>query len=443
MDRNDELCFRIGGLLAGMAFALGGANAQVDVERARQNMEQAARDNASRQAQEQAQREYWRAQEAARQAEVHRQQQAEEERRRSQSSSSTGGGYTPSPSGGYTPSPSSGNSGVDLRPLGKELMRLPPLPDARNVLLGRWRLEGGGQQNEVLEFGLTGRGATPGMGELMGFMKSLESGQMLCDMSFGRGITFTPTTFSGGGAAGIAGGSVAYRSRHKQVIVAIPADSRANPMPFTIAGPNRIVWADTCALVRVGAPDANVAANAAIAPDHSRTAAASRSQPPATSAMPQVASVAPAPPPSTLARPSPEVCRNTLLDKLGTVGSNQVRAMSDVRFKEAAIEGKVPNTNHLRIDLRGSACDDPRIKATLYDFDANEMLRSITYVWDRPPGPTPAPIFNERIAQLARFHSLPPLQSPGRLQADTSLGRLVLQDLPERNLLLEAYVAKK
>ena len=159
--------------------------------------------------------------------------------------------------------------------------------------------------------------------------------------------------------------------------------------------------------------------------------------------MPQVAAVAPSPPPSTLARPSPEVCRNTLIDKLGTVGSNQVRAMSDLRFKEIAIEGKVPNTNNLRIDLRGSACDDPRLKATLYDFDANEMLVSVSYVWARPPGPAPAPIFSESIAQLSRFHTLPPPQSPGRLQADTSLGRLILEDLPERNLLLEAYKTPK
>ena len=42
----------------------------------------------------------------------------------------------------------------------------------------------------------------------------------------------------------------------------------------------------------------------------------------------------------------------------------------------------------------------------------------------------------------ARLHpSLPQPQSTGRLQGDTSLGRLVLQDLPERNLLLEAYKA--
>ena len=117
--------------------------------------------------------------------------------------------------------------------------------------------------------------------------------------------------------------------------------------------------------------------------------------------------------------------------------------MSDARFREAAIEGKVPNSNNLRIDLRGSACDDPRIKATLYDFDAHEVLRSITYVWDRPPGPAPAPIFQERVTQLSRFHSLPPPQTSGRLQADISLGRLILQDMPERNLLLEAYAAPK
>ena len=361
--------------------------------------------------------------------EQERQRQArerqEEERRRSESSSSTGGGAAPSPSGGYNASPGSG--APDMRALGKEMLRLPPLPAERNVLLGSWRLEGGGQQSKVLEFGLTGKGATPGMGELMGFMKSMESGQLACDMSFGRGITFTPATFSSGGAAGMAGGPVAYRSRKKNVIAAIPGDSRANPMFFEIVGPNRIVWGGQCALVRAGAPAANAAAKTVTTAGDARIAAASPT----------------APPRSALARPSPEVCRNTLLDKLGAVGVNQVRAMSDVRFKEPAIEGKVPNTNHLRIDLRGSACDDPRVKATLYDFDASGMLQSITYVWDRPNGPAPAPIFQERIAQLSRLHSLPPPQSPGRLQADTAAGRLILQDMPERNLLLEAYAARK
>jgi hypothetical protein len=206
-----------------------------------------------------------------------RERQAEESRR-SQSNSSTGGGSTP-PHGGYTPSPSGGNSagtGSDFRALGKELLRLPPLPVERNVLLGSWRLEGGGQQSGVLEFGLTGKGATPGFGEMMGFMKSIESGQLTCDMSFGRGITFTPTTFSSGGAAGMVGGPVAYRSRKKQVIVAIPGDSRANPMFFEIVGPDRIKSVNVgCPLVRVGAPAANAAANATTAPGNARTAPAS------------------------------------------------------------------------------------------------------------------------------------------------------------------------
>ncbi len=335
---------------------------------------------------------------------------------------------------------------ADIRALGQQLLRLPPLPDERNVLLGSWRLEGGGPQKGIAEFGLTGRGATPGFGEMKEFLSSIESGKLACDMSFGSGVTFTPTTFSSGGAAGMAGGPVAYRSGANKKIVAIPADKRANPMFFDVSNPNRIVNvnAGDCALVRVGTPGANAAANATTASDNARAGAANSTAPRAAGGHPQVAAVAPAPPPSTLSRPSPEVCRNTLLDQLGKVGTNQVRAMSDVRFKEAAIEGKVPNTNNLRIDLRGSACDDPRIKATLYDFDVNEMLQSITFVWDRRPGPAPAPIFAERVTTLARFHpSLPQPQTTGRLQGDTSLGRLILQDVPERNLVLEAYAAKK
>ena len=193
-----------------------------------------------------------------------------------------------SPSGG-----SSAGTGTDMRALGKELMRLPPLPVERNVLLGSWRLEGGGPRSGVAEFAITGRGATPGLGEMMGMLGDMQSGKMLCDMSFGRGITFTPTTFSSGGAAGIAEGPIAYRSRKKQVIVAIPGDSRANPMPFEIVGPNRIVSElGGCALVRVGTPAANAAANATTAPGNARTAAANSSAPPA-AALPQVASAAP------------------------------------------------------------------------------------------------------------------------------------------------------
>jgi len=341
--------------------------------------------------------------------------------------------YGSKPSSPQLGGPAGTTGSADLRALGQKLLRTPPLPVERNVLLGRWRLEGTGKaraknDNEILRAMLT---------DTEGWMQG-----SLCEASFGSGIEFKPTTFNSDGIVGVAAGPVAYRSgANKKVIVAIPADKRANPMSFDVSNPNRIVNVNVgnCALVRVGVPAANAAANAAAAPGNARAAASSPSAPRAAGGLPQVAAVAPAPPPSTLSRPSPEVCRNTLLDKLGTVGTNQVRAMSDVRFREAAIEGKVPNSNNLRIDLRGSACDDPRIKATLYDFDANEMLQSITYVWNRPPGPAPAPIFQERVSTLSRFHSLPPPQSPGRLQADTSLGRPILQDMPERNLLLEAY----
>jgi hypothetical protein len=402
------------------------------------------------------QREYWRQQEEQRQEqqrraqeEMQRQQKSAEDERRNRQQQYDDDRKRQEDEQWQRDAPKrqaqaeqSAKQTAEMKALRKEFLRLPPLPDERNVLLGSWRLEGGGQQGELLERGL-GRGtggAGAGLGELIELAAKFDPDKALCEVSFGRGITFASSTYSSGGVAGIAGGPIAYRSRKKQVIVAIPDDSRANPMPFEIVGPNRMVWGGTCALVRVGTPAANAAANA---PSNARTVAASPSAPPAARAMPQVATVAPAPPPSTLSRPSPEVCRNTLLDKIGTVGVNQVRAMSDVRFKEPAIEGKVPNTNNLRIDLRGSACDDPRIKATLYDFDANEMLQSITYVWDRPPGPTPAPIFQERVTQLSRFHSLSPPQSPGRLQADTTLGRLILQDMPERNLVLEAYAARK
>jgi hypothetical protein len=107
-------------------------------------------------------------------------------------------------------------------------------------------------------------------------------------------------------------------------------------------------------------------------------------------------------------------------------------------------DGTVPNSKFTRLDARGSGCDDPRLHATLYDFDIHGVLRSVTYVWSRPAGPAPAPIFSERVKTLSIHHpGLPQPQSPGRLQADTSLGRLVLQDMPERNLLLEAYAAAR
>ena len=127
---------------------------------------------------------------------------------------------------------------------------------------------------------------------------------------------------------------------------------------------------------------------------------------------------------------------------MGKVGVDQVRAMPEVRFKKPAVDGKVPARNILRIDLLGDACDDPRIKATLYDFDANGMLQSIT--WSGSSGRAGAGAHLQRtcIDALALSFSAAAAVTV-RLQADTSMGRLIMEDLPERNLLLEAYKAKK
>jgi hypothetical protein len=79
----------------------------------------------------------------------------------------------------------------------------------------------------------------------------------------------------------------------------------------------------------------------------------------------------------------------------------------------------------------------------LYDFDAAGLLKSVTVVWARPPGPQPAPIFSERVKALAALHGLVPTPSPSRLSGTSPTARIVLQDLPERNLLLEAYAAPR
>jgi hypothetical protein len=322
---------------------------------------------------------------------------------------------------------------AELQALRKKLLGRPPLPDERNTLLGRWRVESSGKPKRKDEMGL-----------LMGMLAN--PGGAACQFMFGEGIVeFKSKTWASiDGFGDDSLGPIAYRSDGKRLF-ALPAKG-IEIMGFDVVNPNRIEVFNLagCALNRVTGTTTTQSGVSSRAP----AASAVGTPPPpgpASSTASKVAAAAPSSPPSTLARPSPEVCRNTLLDKLGVVGVSQVRAMSDVRFKEPAIEGKVPNSNNLRLDLRGSACDDPRVKATLYDFDANEMLQAITFVWDRPPGPAPAPIFQERVYALSRVNpgGLPPPQSSGRLQADTIMGRLILQDMPERNLLLEAYKTKK
>lgn len=156
------------------------------------------------------------------------------------------------------------------------LLRLPPLPEERNVLLGSWHLEDGG-----LESALSGIGQKKGAGGTDAMFRdlwaTLESNpdKLICGGVFGNGITFAPATYSIRALDGSSyGGRIEYRSSQEQVIEALPANW--DDLPFRIAGPNRILYLGNCPLVRDGAPAANparggapaanVASNAAAAP---------------------------------------------------------------------------------------------------------------------------------------------------------------------------------
>jgi len=303
-------------------------------------------------------------------------------------------------------------------------LKMPPLPAERNGLIGQWKLD------------TTKTKPTNALAELNAMIS-----EPMCEMVFGTSTwDFRAKSLWGDEpSVGIPMQQMTeVEYRGNEGIVGVVPKTFMRLLVFKIVGRDRVqeltstrIGADPCTFKRVGTSTKATVAPASKAPT---------AQVAATAAASVTASPSPAP---RSTRPSPEICAQTLLDQLGKVGVNQVRAMSDVRFKEPAIDGVEPNTGNLRIDLRGSACDDPRLKATLYDFDREGMLQSITYVWDRPAGPAPAPIFQERVKALTFFHKLPPPQSAGRLQADTSLGRLIIEDLPSRNLLLEAYKAKK
>jgi len=244
MARNHRLRCRIGGLFACMVFGLGVANAQGDVERARQNMEQAARDNASTRAQEEAQRAYWRAQEAA-EASRRQQQQADEQRRSQEQSDREKKSYSPNGSlgGGAPPAMSAGGDAQDsaaLRALRTKLLGMPPLPDERNPLLGRWRVESDGKPQRKDD-----------LGQLMGMLAN--PGGAACQFTFGAGIIeFKPKSWASiDGHGDDSLGPIAYRADGKRVF-ALPAKG-IELMGFDVAPPNRVVVVNIagCALVRV------------------------------------------------------------------------------------------------------------------------------------------------------------------------------------------------
>jgi hypothetical protein len=138
----------------------------------------------------------------------------------------------------------------------------PKLPAERNVLLGSWRVESGSQGG-----GVTGLGQGKGTDRNAMARELVTSFSNPCVLMFGNGITFAPSTYSIQALDGsVFRGSVDYRGAQKQVISAITQESWKT-LSFEIEGPNRIVWGRFgCALVRVGAPAATAAANAATAP---------------------------------------------------------------------------------------------------------------------------------------------------------------------------------
>lgn len=77
-------------------------------------------------------------------------------------------------------------------------------------------------------------------------------------------------------------------------------------------------------------------------------------------------------------------------------------------------------------------------------IDGRELARSASLLKRKPTARGQRDLLVDSIAE--RDNAIPWTrdvgQSPGRLQADTSMGRLMIEDLPERNLLLEAYQAK-
>ena len=146
--------------------------------------------------------------------------------------------------------------------------------------------------------------------------------------------------------------------------------------------------------------------------------------------------------PAPAARPSPDVCRRTMLEQIGLAGVDEVRQAVAPRFQEIVV-GTIPDSWNLRLEARRSACDDPRVSAVIYDFDAKGVLREVTYVWSRPTGTSPNPLFKERASALARLYRLPPPQTPSRLEGTSKTASVSLQDVPDRNVVLEAYALPK
>ena len=160
---------------------------------------------------------------------------------------------------------------AELRAMKAKLLRSTPLPDARNPLLGRWRIETAGRSRKKDD-----------MAQLMGLLNN-PSGAM-CEMLFGSGITeFKPKTWSSIDSYGDDSlGPIQYRGDGK-VVWAVPESKMFHFFGFEFASPDRVtlVGFEGCTMVRGGA----AAANATTAPGNARTAAANPSAPGSSTAL--------------------------------------------------------------------------------------------------------------------------------------------------------------
>lgn len=277
----------------------------------------------------------------------------------------------------------------------RRLLAMPPLPPAANPLLGQWRRTG----------------SVPTSGGAVGELIAGLSG-IACATLEGPGPSFefrADALVHGGRAVS----PMQYRAGPDGVVYAFGAPGLLEQLAFRFDGRDRMTLS-TCTYARGGTGGA---AASAAAP-RPREAAATSSP-----------------------RPAPEVCRQVLIDRIGEVRVDEARRAIGLRFRES-VDGRVPGSSNLRVEARGSACDDARVDATLYDFDGAGVLRSVTIVWTRPAGPAPAEIFSERVRMLSMFYAAGP-SSTSRWQGAAAKASVVLEDRPERERLLEAYSAPK
>ncbi len=153
---------------------------------------------------------------------------------------------------------------ADLKAARARLLKMAPLPDARNPLLGRWRVEGAARSRKKDD-----------MSTLMGMLNN--PGGAMCETLFGSGVTeFKPKTWSSIDSYGDDSlGPIHYRGEGK-VVWAVPESKMFNFFGFEFASPDRmtLVGVEGCTLVRAGAaaPSATTAP-----PGNARAAAASSS----------------------------------------------------------------------------------------------------------------------------------------------------------------------